>query len=97
MADSKVGGDVEEMNTIAGLGSTQTNMAEDSPHPTKKPITRAAEMMNITHHLSQAALEELCVGWEAIEEAKEESLFIQNGPFSGSLATGKKQSLSQRP
>ena len=59
MAEAKVEGDVEEMNTIAGLGLAQTIMAEDNAHPTTKPTMRAADMMRNRTSTSHAALEEL--------------------------------------
>lgn len=90
MAEPKVGGAVEEMNKIAGLGLIQTNMAEDNAHPTKKPVPKVAEMIEIdSHHLISGRL-------GAAEEMKGESLFLQNGQFSWSLATCKKQRPSQR-
>lgn len=66
-------------------------LAEDNAHLTKKPILTAEKIIEIdSHHPVQAALEDLCVGWEAVEEVKEESLFLQNGPFSGGLATSQR-------
>lgn len=57
---------------MTGLGITQTNMEEDNTHPTKKSITRAAEMIEIdSHQLSQHALQEPCVGWEAANRRSE--------------------------
>lgn len=57
MAEPKVGGAVEEMNKIAGLGLTQTNMAEDNAHPTKKPVPKVAEMIETdSHHLISGSL-----------------------------------------